>query len=53
MAILETDVFLSRLFAVEGVRMTAPPRVSFNNDIGGYELRGLVVSVGGPLGSSA
>ncbi|TMR97197.1 cytochrome P450 [Nonomuraea basaltis] len=44
-AILETDVFLSRLFAMEGVRMAAAPRVSFNNDIGGYEIRGLRISL--------
>ncbi|NUW40660.1 cytochrome P450 [Nonomuraea rhodomycinica] len=44
-AILETDVLLSRLFALEGVRMAAAPRVSFVNDIGGYEIRGLRVSV--------
>lgn len=42
-AILETDVFLSRLFAMEGIRMVAEPRVTFNNDIGGYEIRGLRV----------
>ncbi|MFI9847159.1 cytochrome P450 [Nonomuraea sp. NPDC051941] len=47
-AILETDVFLSRLFAMDGVRMASAPRVSFNNDIGGYEIRGLVVRVGDP-----
>ncbi|MGW6505340.1 cytochrome P450 [Nonomuraea angiospora] len=45
-AILETDVFLSRLLAMDGVRMASAPRVSFNNDIGGYEIRGLVVRVG-------
>ncbi|WP_237106993.1 cytochrome P450 [Nonomuraea sp. MG754425] len=44
-AILETDVFLSRLLAMEGVGMAEAPRVTFNNDIGGYEIRGLVVSV--------
>ncbi|WP_206066378.1 cytochrome P450 [Nonomuraea composti] len=44
-AILETDVFLTRLLAMEGVRMAAAPRVTFNNDIGGYEIRGLVVSL--------
>ncbi|NUW38296.1 cytochrome P450 [Nonomuraea sp. SMC257] len=44
-AILETDVLLSRLFALEGVRMAAAPRVTFNNDIGGYEIRGLRVSL--------
>lgn len=44
-AVLETDVFLSRLFALDGIRMTAPPRVSFNDAIGGYELRGLTVAL--------
>ncbi|MFD0477513.1 cytochrome P450 [Nonomuraea thailandensis] len=39
-AILETDVFLTRLLAMEGVGMAAAPRVTFNNDIGGYEIRG-------------
>ncbi|RCG31207.1 hypothetical protein DQ384_10720 [Sphaerisporangium album] len=43
-AILETDVLPSRLFAIDGVR-TAPPRVTFNNDIGGYEIRGLRISL--------
>ncbi|PWV80393.1 Cytochrome P450 [Prauserella marina] len=45
-AILETDVFLSRLMAIPGVRMVAPPRVSIAEAIGGYELRGLVVETG-------
>lgn len=45
-AILETDVFLSRLFAMESLRMAAEPRVSFNNDVGGYEVRGLMVTAG-------
>ncbi|MFD0312945.1 cytochrome P450 [Streptomyces flavalbus] len=45
-AVLEADVFLSRLFALDGVRMTGAPRVSFKPDIGGYELRGLTVAVG-------
>ncbi|MEU0743559.1 cytochrome P450 [Streptomyces sp. NPDC006134] len=44
-ALLETDVFLSRLFALDGVRMTAPPRVSFKDAIGGYEIRGLTVGL--------
>ncbi|MEO3868238.1 cytochrome P450 [Nonomuraea sp. B12E4] len=46
-AMLETDVFLSRLFAMDGVRMAAAPRVTFVNDIGGYEIRGLRVAAGG------
>ncbi|MEU3269679.1 cytochrome P450 [Saccharomonospora sp. NPDC006951] len=45
-AILETDVFLSRLLAIPGVRMVAPPRVSIAEAIGGYELRGLIVEAG-------
>nr|WP_110946070.1 cytochrome P450 [Streptomyces avicenniae] len=44
-AILEADVFLTRLLALPGVRMTAEPRVSYIDTIGGYELRGLTVSV--------
>lgn len=43
-AILETDIFLTKLFALPGVAMATPPRVSFNDAIGGYELRGLVVT---------
>lgn len=44
-AIAETDVFLSKLFAIPGVRMKKPPRVSFNEAISGYELRDFVVAV--------
>ncbi|CAM02465.1 cytochrome P450 [Saccharopolyspora erythraea NRRL 2338] len=44
-AILETDTFLRKLFALPGVTMETPPRVTFNDAIGGYELRDLVVSV--------
>ncbi|MGI8305472.1 cytochrome P450 [Saccharopolyspora hattusasensis] len=47
-AILETDVFLKKLLALPGVEMSKPPRVSFNDAIGGYELRGMVVSVPKP-----
>lgn len=43
-AILETDVFLHRLLTLP-VRMESPPRVSFNDAISGYELRGLVVAL--------
>ncbi|MDU0291324.1 cytochrome P450 [Saccharothrix longispora] len=45
-AVLETDVFLRRLFAVDGLRMVGRPAVSFKEDIAGYELRGLRVAVG-------
>ncbi|MEU7768747.1 cytochrome P450 [Nocardia sp. NPDC049190] len=47
-AMLETDIFLSRLFALDGVRMVAPPRVSFNEEINSYELRGLEVALPQP-----
>ncbi|GAA2251774.1 cytochrome P450 [Streptomyces amakusaensis] len=44
-ALLETDVFLSRLFALPGVRMTSPPTVGFIEAIGSYELRDCVLEV--------
>ncbi|WP_338145670.1 cytochrome P450 [Streptomyces scabichelini] len=47
-AILEADVFLSRLFTLEGIRMTTRPRVSFKDDIGGYEIRDLTVAIPKP-----
>ncbi|MEV0218276.1 cytochrome P450 [Streptomyces sp. NPDC050704] len=43
-AILESDIFLSRLFALKGIRMTTPPRVTFKDEIGGYEIRDLTVA---------
>jgi cytochrome P450 len=47
-AILESDIFLNKLFAQPGVRMDTPPRVSFKEAISGYELRGMVVAVAAP-----
>lgn len=45
-AILESDIFLTKLFSLPGVHMRTPPRVSFKNAIGGgYELRGMIVAV--------
>ncbi|TDT27567.1 cytochrome P450 [Streptomyces sp. BK208] len=44
-ALLETDVFLSRLFALDGVRMSGEPRVAFQEAIDGYEIRDLTVSL--------
>ncbi|GGZ30091.1 hypothetical protein GCM10010387_24500 [Streptomyces inusitatus] len=44
-ALLETDVFLSRLFALPGVRMASPPTVGFIEAIGSYELRHCVLEV--------
>ena len=45
LAIQETDIFLTRLFSLPGLRMEAPPRVTFKPDISGYELRGFRVAV--------
>ncbi|WP_116112082.1 MULTISPECIES: cytochrome P450 [Amycolatopsis] len=47
-AILETDVFLSRLFALPGLRMATPPRVTRKAEIDSYELRNLVVTTSAP-----
>lgn len=44
-AILETDVFLSRLCALPGLRMVSPPRVTVKAEIDSYQLRNLVVAV--------
>ncbi|GGQ18122.1 hypothetical protein GCM10010279_27240 [Streptomyces mutabilis] len=44
-ALLETDVFLSRLFALDGIRLSGEPRVAFQEAIGGYEIRGLTVAL--------
>ncbi|WP_426567633.1 cytochrome P450 [Streptomyces canus] len=46
-AVLEADVLLSRLFALDDLRMTGEPRVSFKDDIGGYEIRDLTVTLSG------
>ncbi|WP_338692585.1 cytochrome P450 [Streptomyces sp. Q6] len=45
-AMMEANVFLGHLFALEGVRMLTPPRVTFQDEIGGYVIRGLRVAVG-------
>ncbi|HEY0454215.1 cytochrome P450 [Actinophytocola sp.] len=45
-AIQESDIFLTKLLALEHVRMTSPPRVSFNEDFASYALHGLTVSIG-------
>ncbi|MGW3917116.1 cytochrome P450 [Streptomyces sp. NPDC005070] len=44
-AMMETNVFLGHLFALEGVRMLTPPSVTFQDEIGGYVIRGLGVAV--------
>jgi cytochrome P450 len=39
-AIQETDIFLRKLLAVPGLRLTRAPDVTFNATVQGYELRG-------------
>ncbi|WP_460491088.1 cytochrome P450 [Dactylosporangium cerinum] len=47
-AIQEADIFLSKLFAIEGLRMVKPPRVAMKPDISSYELRDFIISVRPP-----
>ncbi|MFJ3670384.1 cytochrome P450 [Streptomyces sp. NPDC090106] len=47
-ALMETNVFLGHLFALDNLRMLTPPRVTFQDEIGGYAIRGLRVGVGEP-----
>ncbi|GAA4929488.1 cytochrome P450 [Actinoplanes utahensis] len=44
-AIQETDIFLSRLFAMPGLRMIQHPAVTIRPDIASYELKGLILAV--------
>ncbi|GAA0798839.1 cytochrome P450 [Spirilliplanes yamanashiensis] len=45
-AIQETDIFLSKLFALPGLRMVAPPTAELRPAIGSYEVVGLHVALG-------
>ncbi|GHF39721.1 cytochrome P450 [Amycolatopsis bartoniae] len=45
-AILETDVLLTRLFALDGFRLEGEPRVTHREEISGYEIRGLAAVTG-------
>lgn len=44
-AMQETEIFLTRLFAVPGLRMAQPPTARIRPEIESYELVGLVVTV--------
>lgn len=46
LAVQEADIFLTKLFALDGVCLTASPRVAFNDAFGSYSLHDMVVSVG-------
>lgn len=52
-AIQETDIFLSKLFALPGLRMVQEPRVRIRPEIESYELVGLRVEVDQERASSA
>jgi cytochrome P450 len=43
-AMLESDIFLHRLFSLDTVRMVQPPKITFKDEIAGYELRGMLVA---------
>ena len=45
-ALQESDVFLTRLLSLEGLRIERKPSVSWNDLIAGYELRGFTVALG-------
>jgi cytochrome P450 len=47
-AIQETDIFLTRLFALPGVRMVREPAVRIRPEIAAYEVAGLIVEVSAP-----
>ena len=44
-ALQESDVFLTRLLSLEGLRIERKPSVSWNDLIAGYELRGFTVAL--------
>ncbi|MBG0560260.1 cytochrome P450 [Actinoplanes aureus] len=44
-AIQETDIFLSRLFAMPNLRLIQEPTVTIRPDIASYELKGIVLAV--------
>jgi cytochrome P450 len=44
-AIQETDIFLQRLFAIEGLRLAGEPTVGRNDLIKGYEIRDFIVTL--------
>jgi cytochrome P450 len=45
-AIQETDIFLTKLFALPGLRMVDEPRVGIRPEIAGYQLNGMRIAIG-------
>jgi cytochrome P450 len=44
LALQETDIFLTRLLAVPGLKLDRPPNVTWNDLVTGYELRNCIIS---------
>jgi cytochrome P450 len=44
-ALQETDIFLRRLLALDGLRMERPPTLTWNELVAGYELRDIPISL--------
>lgn len=45
LALQETDIFLTRLLRIPGLRLEQPPSVGWNPLVTGYELRGCMLSI--------
>ena len=45
-ALLQTDIFLRRFLAIEGIRIEADPTYHYSEKVGGYELGRFGVSLG-------
>ena len=45
-ALLQTDIFLRRFLAIEGIRIDAEPTYHHSEKVGGYELGRFPISVG-------
>lgn len=52
-AIQESDIFLTRLFAEPGLRPVSTPRVGRKDNLGAYEIRDMRVTLDGNTGSPA
>ncbi len=44
-AIQESDIFLQRLLALDGLKIERPPTVTWNNLVTGYELRNFIITL--------
>jgi cytochrome P450 len=44
-AVQESEIFLTKLFALDGLTLRQPPRVAMKPEISGYELRDMIVAL--------